>query len=337
MKCPTCNGDCILPADKVLDDILGMYMACDKCPPDPGFNKNVPMQEKIFSSSGKCTKCGKRHLDHVIGNVLSILKEKGQFPQDASLKDVGTPLVAFGFRVPYPPRLYNKSLVLIMDSITEDIAKEIISEVPELKGVIKRKGLQSQSIGIPDTDCSPHIYDLLAGCDIRCDIISSFLGELCIYKNQSKIHIEFNNTKIGKMEDLYLKGDLEKAAVVDGFCGPGTLGLLSVLAGARKVVFNDAWLPALKNTILNIKVNSGILGVKLIFENKEYDTLIADEPVLLARAEGSAEIMVYHGDIRKLDKVVKDNDICLIDTFLSVNPLQFMAACRDIAEKVVII
>lgn len=312
-------------------------MACDKCPPDPGFNKNAQISEKIDSYSGKCTKCGKRHLDYVIGNMLSILKEKGQFPPDASLKDVGTPLVAFGFRVPYPPRLYNKSLVLIMDSVTKDIAKEIVSVVPELKGLIRRKGLQSRSIGIPDTDCFPHIYDLLAGCDIRCDIISSFLGELCIYKNQSKIHIEFNNTKIGKMEDLYLKGDLEKAAVVDGFCGPGTLGLLSVLAGARKVVFNDAWLPALKNTILNIKMNSGILGVKVNFEYEEYEKLVADEPVLLARADGTAEILVYHGDIRKLYKVVKDYDICIIDTFPSVNPLQFMAACRDIAEKVVII
>jgi len=103
------------------------------------------------------------------------------------------------------------------------------------------------------------------------------------------------------------------------------------------VILNDAWLPALKNTIFNIKVNSEILGVKVIFEKTDYDKLIGDEPVLLAKAEGVAEIMVYHGDVRKLDMAVKDCDICLVDTFPSVNPAQFIMQCREIAKKVVII
>ncbi|HEX7627849.1 MAG TPA: hypothetical protein VF354_02880, partial [Candidatus Methanoperedens sp.] len=161
--------------------------------------------------------------------------------------------------------------------------------------------------------------------------------ELCIYKNQSLIHIEFNNTKITKMEELYLKGELEKATVIDGFCGPGTLGLLSVLAGAKKVILNDAWLPALKNTILNLKVNSSLLGLKINFEKADYDKLIADEPVLLVRAQGRSDVLVYHGDIRKLNMAVKGADICLIDTFPSVDPARFMAACKDIAGKIIII
>ncbi len=337
MKCPTCGGNCILPAGKVLDEILGMYMACSSCPPDPKLNKGASFKEKMDSSSGRCGKCGKRHLDFVIGNVLTILKENGLFPEDASLKDVGTPLIAFGYQVPYPPRLGDKSLVLIMDSVTKQIAGEIVAQVPEVKGVIKRKGLQSQSVGILDTDCIPHTYELLAGCDMRCDIVSSSFGELCVYKNQSKIHIEFNNTKIQKLEELYLKGEFDTACVVDGFCGPGTLGLLCVLAGARAVILNDAWLPALKNTILNIRVNSDILGVKIDFEKQDYNKLIGDEPVLLAKAEGTTEIRVYHGDVRKLDRVVKECDICLIDTFPSVNPAEFTTLCRDIAKRVIVI
>ncbi|MCX9084308.1 MAG: hypothetical protein OIN87_05845 [Candidatus Methanoperedens sp.] len=337
MKCLTCKGDCILSPEKVLDEIFGKYMACSACPPDPGYNKSGPLTEKLNSTSGKCKKCGRRHLDLVIGNVLTILKEEGIFPEDASLKDVGTPLIAFGFTLPYPPRLDTKSLVLIMDSVTRDIAREILGQVPEVKGVVKRTGSQSQSIGILDTTSIPHTYELLAGCDMRCDIISSSFGELCVYKNQSKIHIEFNNTKIAKMEELFFRGELENSIIVDGLCGPGTLGMLCILAGAQKVIFNDAWLPALENTILNLKANSNLLGIEMDFENKENRKLIADEPVLMATAKGSAHVMVFHGDIRKLDRVVKKSDICLIDAFPAVDPQRFKAACKDFSKKTVII
>ncbi|MCZ7381253.1 MAG: hypothetical protein O8C64_06750 [Candidatus Methanoperedens sp.] len=337
MKCPTCNGDCIQPAEKVLDEIFGMYMACSSCPSDPRFDKNAPFKVILDSGSGHCSKCGRRHLDFVVGNVLALLKRTGLFPEDAALREVGTPLIAFGYRIPYPPRLGRKSLVLIMDSITEEAAIEIVEKVPEIKGVIKRKGLQSRSVGILDTDSNPHTYELLAGCDMRCDVISSSFGELCIYKNQSRIHIEFNNTKIGKMEELYIKGELDRTFIIDGFCGPGTLGLLSVLGGAKKVILNDAWLPAIKNAILNIKVNSKILGVKIDFELQDYEKLIGDEPILLATAEGNAKIMVYHGDVRRLNNVVKECDTCLIDTFPSIDPSEFIHVCRDFARKVVVI
>ncbi len=168
-------------------------------------------------------------------------------------------------------------------------------------------------------------------------MVSSVFGEVCIYKSQSMIHIEFNNTKIQKLEKLYLNGEFENACVADGFCGPGTLGLLCILGGARKVILNDAWLPAVRNTILNIKANSGILGVEIELEEKDYDIPIGDEPVLMARARGNAEILVYHGDIRKLGRAVKECDICLVDTFPSVNPAPYIHLCSEIAKKVIII
>lgn len=337
MKCPTCKGECILPAEKVLDDIMGMYMACRSCPPDPLLNKNIPLLDKVNVNFGRCHDCGKRHLDIVIWHVLTILKEDGLFPDVAVLREVGTPLITFGYQIPYPPRLNAKKLVLIMDSITKEVADEIIEKVPEIKGIIKRSGMQSQSIGILDVNSTPHTYDLLSGCDMRCDIVSSIFGEVCVYKNQSRIHIEFNNTKIRKMEELYVNGEFEDSVVIDGFCGPGTLGLLSVLAGARKVIFNDAWLPALRNTILNIKENSNLLGIRIDFENDTYDKLIGNEPVLLAKAKGNSELLVYHGDIRKLDMAVKESDICLIDTFPSMDPAIFFAACKEMTKKIVII
>ncbi len=337
MKCPTCHGDCILPAEIILNEMLEMYMACNRCPSDPAFNKTAPFLVSVDSNTGRCMGCGKRHLDYVVGNVLTILTKEGLFPQDSALRDVGTPLISYGFNVPYPPRIKDKNLVLIMDAVTEDIAQRIIGEVPEIKGVIKRKGTQKQSIGILDTSSIPHTYELFAGCDMRCDIISSLIGELCIYKNQSKIHIEFNNAKIGKIEEMYLKGELENVRLVDAFCGPGTLGLMNVLAGARSVILNDAWLPALKNTILNIKVNSGILGVSIEYENESYNRLIGDEPVLIAKATGSSELLVYHGDARKLNTIIRDYDICMIDTFPSVDYSRFITSCRATSRKVVII
>ncbi len=327
----------MLPAEKVLDDIFSMYSACSYCPQDQFFNKSSPFQEKIYSGSGHCKNCGKRHIDFVIGNVLTLLKDNGLFPEDSALKDVGTPLIAFGYQVPYPPRLGKKSLILIMDSITKEVSDAIIAEIPEIKGVIKRTGHPSKSIGIPDTDSKPHTYELLSGCDMRCDVVSSTFGELCIYKNQSKVHIEFNNTKITKIEDMFLKGEFDNATVVDGFCGPGTLGLLCALGGAKKAILNDAWLPALRNAILNIKVNGDILGIRIDIEINDYDKLIGDEPVFLAKATGSCEILVYHGDIRKLEREVKESDICLIDTFPGVNPAEYVSICRDFAKKVIII
>jgi len=337
MKCPTCGGDCIRDTEQVLENMFQMYMACSSCPPDPLYDKNAPLYENIGSMTGRCTTCGKRHLDYVTGHVLTLLKKSGLFPGDASLKEVGTPLIAFGYQVPYPPRLQEKCLILIMDSITEEMAGKIAENVPEIKGVIKRKGHPSKSVGLRDTESKPHTYELLSGCDMRCDIVSSTFGELCVYKNQSTIHIEFNNTKIKKIEALYINGELDNAVMVDGFCGPGTLGLLCALGGAKKVILNDAWLPAVRNAILNIKANSALLGSKIEFELTEYDKLIGDEPVLMAKAGGKTEILVYHGDIRKLASKEVECDICLIDTFPSVNPAEYVLACRDFAKKTVII
>jgi len=336
MKCPACGGDCILKPEKVLDELYSMYAPCGSCELDPMYNKSAPFYERLHTDSGRCRKCGKRHLDSVIGNVLTILKDSGLFPDDASLREAGTPLIVFGYQIPYPPRLFRKSLVLIMDSITKETADAVMSGVPEIKAVIKRTGSPSRSIGILDTDSKPHTYELVSGCDMRCDVASSVFGELCIYKNQAKVHIEFNNTKIRKIEGLYINGDLDNAVVVDGLCGPGTLGLLCALGGARKVILNDAWLPAVQNAILNIMANSDLLGVKIEFET-DHDKLIGDEPVLLARANGNSEILVYHGDIRELGKAVKDCDLCLIDTFPSVDPADHACLCRDIAKKIVII
>jgi hypothetical protein len=184
-------------------------------------------------------------------------------------------------------------LILVMDAIDRGAAEVIVNEVSEVKGVIERKGEPGQPVGILDADHTPHTYNLLAGCDVRGDIVSSAFGELCIYKTQSDTHIEFSRAesgKIGVLESLYYQRKLE-GTVVDGCCGAGTLGLVAVLAGAREVILNDAFRPAVKNTILNIKANASVLGLDPEPEIHTDPTklpLIADTgtPRLVATAHG---------------------------------------------------
>ena len=49
--------------------------------------------------------------------------------------------------------------------------------------------------------------------------------------------------------------DLNRPTVLDCTCGPGTLGIACLKAGAQKVVFNDIWNPAIETTLINLEVN----------------------------------------------------------------------------------
>ncbi|MFQ6121021.1 MAG: hypothetical protein ACE5KE_14195, partial [Methanosarcinales archaeon] len=295
-------------------------MACPECQPDRQYRKDIPfhkLQSVINYSS--CSGCGKRHLDVVIAHVLNILIEEDLFDEYDSLRDVGTPLISIGYPIPYPPRLGNNDLILIMDRVDQKSANRIVDVVPEIKGVIRKSS--PGIIGILDIDRDPQVYELLAGCDMRGDIVNSIFGELCIYKTQSKIHIEFpreNSVKINKLEQLYITGDLS-GVIVDGFCGPGTLGLMCVLAGVEKVILNDLYKPAIENTLLNLEANKEILQInktEQFVDIKDLQT-IGDDPILVSLAilENGTDIEVYQGDFRKLQ--VHSCDVCLIDTFPS--------------------
>ncbi len=167
----------------------------------------------------------------------------------------------------------------------------------------------------------------MAGCDVRADVVSSLVGDLCLYRNQSECHIEFwrnNSVKVKAVERLFLDGLLESKVVVDGLASVGTLGMLAALGGAKKVIFNDAWLPAIRYLILNLEVNGEALGIEVDrMSGLEGLPDVGDEPLLVARASGAAQIEVYYGDFRKLDKVVPACDVCIIDTFPGVSPDAF--------------
>jgi len=320
-------------------------MACSSCPPDPKLKKDAPFRiiEEEGYENTPCNNCGAHHLDIVMAEALAVMVDHGCRSKEARLFDVGTPLIAIGCPLAFAPRLKTDDLILIADNIDRQVAEKLI-DIPEIKGVIKRVGAPSQSVGILDTDSEPHTYELLAGCDVRCDVVASSFGELCIYKSQSKIHIEFGRESPAKMqvlERLYMQGRLTGKTVVDGFCGPGTLGLMCVLAGAEHVILNDAWRTAIENTLINIEANKDILGAGIKVE-KYVDTTtlpdIGDEPIHVAQAKGYGVVIdVFHGDFRKLLNLeeVDGFDICLIDTYPSVDATGFTG--HDTAGRMVII
>ena len=347
MICPRCGGeDCVIPAGVVLERAPFMYAACRSCAPDPVVSKQVPFDHldpalrDLDDGAMRCAECGKRHLDVAIAHVLGILVREGLRGQRATLFDVGTPMIAVGYPIPFPPRLGRNTLILVMDSIDRKTAEMITAEVSEVKGVIQRKGRPDEPIGILDTGNSPHTYNLLAGCDVRADIVSSAVGELCIYKTQSDTHIEFARSESGKiavLESLYYQRKLA-GVVVDACCGAGTLGLLSVLAGAREVVLNDAFLPAVKNTLRNISANADILGLDSgpeIHADPSELPQVACTPTLVATARGSCAISVYHSDLADLAAVVDRCDLCLIDAFIGVSTDRFVRAWEEKAKMVV--
>ncbi|MDD1733394.1 MAG: methyltransferase, partial [Methanothrix sp.] len=204
----------------------------------------------------RCPSCGRAALDAVMLDALRLLQSFGLRDKDDGLRSVGSPLIDVGYPLAYSPRLSRGSLILVGERYSESVAEAMVRDIPEIKGVIQSCGVP----GVIDPKKKPLKNLLLAGCDLRADVVSSLMGELVVFKRQSLIHIEFprdNAPKMRILEELYFQGKLRDVA--DGLCGPGTLGLMCVLAGAQRVVFNDAWLPAVEDLLVNLEVNRGLL------------------------------------------------------------------------------
>ncbi|HNX39945.1 MAG TPA: methyltransferase [Methanothrix sp.] len=332
MKCPACGNDCIKPAEEVLARIEQIYSACPFCAPEPSLDKTAPagdLPERI----GRCRSCGKAPLDAVMLDALRRLQEAGLRDADATLRSVGTPLIEVGYPLAYPPRLGPKSLILSGAGYSRQAAAALVEEVPEIKGVILSRGVP----GVVKPGKRPVENILLAGCDMRADVCQSLFGELVIYKSQSRIHIEFSRKSAPKMkilEQLYLQGRIRD--VVDGLCGPGTLGLMCALAGAKRVVLNDAWPAAVSNAALNLEVNRGLLGIEDIEYPQELKESVSEEPRLVACAHGPCEIKVYHGDLERLFSRARPGELCLIDHFPGESTAKLEKACRCCKDIVVI-
>jgi len=134
-----------------------------------------------------------------------------------------------------PPHIGYHNLLLHDQSTTyRRCERQNSPRVPEVAGVIF--GDTKRVIGLAHSQAQPHTCRVLAGCDIRADLVASAYGRILIYKSQSKIHIEYDNAiKMAKLGALPVSGRV----VLDALAGPGSLGLMSVLMGAQRVILND--------------------------------------------------------------------------------------------------
>lgn len=320
-----CGNVCIQPASTVLKDIESFYRPCACCK-TWNLKKFSPLARQIDigeinTTFGLCD-CGKRHLDIVIAHVLKIMIDEGIKDERSTLRDACVPIITPAYPLNSVPYLPKNSLVILSDEVNEKCAQRIMNEIREVKGVLK--GNMRETAGIKDSNLSSNVYELLAGCDMRCDIVQTPYGTLCIHKDQGKIHIEFPQAKSPKIEILQNVLDKYDApSVLDCTCGPGTLGITCLKAGAREVVFNDIWSPAVVMTAVNLETNG--------FPVENWNP--KDEVI----AEGE-KFKVYSLDIRQLKNVLDEKfDICIIDAFPGVDTTEFVEAAGKLGREVVVI
>jgi len=330
------EGEEIRPAEEVLARLNALYMACPRCPKEPALDKAASFADLAakIGRRKRCSGCGKAPLDLVMVEAMEVLVDHALRSRADSLRSIGWPLVEVGYPLAYPPRLGPEELIIVGENLTKEAAAEIVERVPEIKGVIRGGGVP----GVADLRAAPQRWELLAGSDLRCDVVSSLIGELVIYKHQSKIHVEFPRQAAPKMkilEELYFRGKL--TTVADVLAGPGTLGLVAALGGASRVVLNDAWLPAVEDLILNLEANRSILGIERIERPESPAGEVGGVPILVVEAEGDGcKIEVYFGDAERLFSRAEPTDLCLIDPFPGMKFDRIVEACRVCGEVVIV-
>lgn len=324
IKC-RCGKTCIKPADEILKNIKLLYSPCACCDAVQlkkfhplASQTNLNEIDKYFKSCD----CGKRHLDAVIAHVLRIMIDEGVKDENSSLRNACTPLITPAYPLNSAPYLPENSLVILSNDMNKNCALRIIKEVPQVKGVLK--GNLRETVGVKDVNFNPNVYQLLSGCDIRCDIVQTPYGALCIHKYQGETHIEFPKVKSPKIEILKeVLDNYDAPSVLDCTCGPGTLGIACLKAGARLVIFNDLWFPAVEMTAINLEVN----GFPVDFWNPKGDVI----------AEGK-NFKIYSLDIRELEKVLDEKfDICIVDAFPGVDTTDFVEAASKLGKEIVVI
>jgi hypothetical protein len=257
----------------------------------------------------KCDFCGKRHIDIVMANVLKIMIAEEQISDSASIRQLGTPLITPAINLDKLPYLSEKTLVIITNHCNKGTSQKILEEVPEIKAIIK--GNTKQIVGKLDESTQKNNYELLAGCDIRCDIQDTDIEPIILYKNQTKIHIEYPKKESPKIKELSQTLDkYENPTVLDAMCGPGTLGIYSLIKNADKVIFNDINNDSLNSLKVNLKINQ--------ISPEKYE--------------------IYNENLLDLVETIDfPIDIGIIDAFPGVNIDDYVKALEKICDDVVII
>lgn len=329
LKCK-CGSTCIRTAEEILFQAKEAFTPCNQCK-TISIKKFSPLSDQIdlktIDSQFERCSCGKRHLDITVAHVLKLMIDEELQNKISTLRNTCVPLITPAYPIQTIPYLGENSLIVLSPKMNQQCADRILEEIPEVKAVIK--GETRQTVGIKDSSHEPHVYETLAGCDMRCDIINTPQGPICLHKDQSEIHIEFPSHRSPKITStsLFIKKHCKNPdfTVLDATSGPGTLGIFSLMSGASRVVFNDLWKPATNMTALNLEVNG--------FEVDFFDETL--EKCMIADGE---QFEVYNLDIRDLDSELDEKfDLCIIDPFPGVNSKEFVESAQKMAKNILVI
>ncbi|WP_013180091.1 RsmD family RNA methyltransferase [Methanococcus voltae] len=294
------------------------YKPCKQC--NKPISKTIPLKKLNLKGRQRKCHCGRSQIDDVMVDVANILIECNEVPNHINddkfaLKDVGMPMIEAGYPLKYAPVLCENDLVLLNNYVSKDCANEII-KIPEIKSVISHnKRIAGKN--------SKNMNDLIVGDDFRCDIFTIRSLSTCVIscKNQSKLHIEFPrpfNPKINKIEKL----DLTDKVVLDGFCGCGTLGMVALKKGAKKVIFSDINDIALYDLEYNLKINFG----NEIFENNRVEIIHSDFMDL--------DFSNQHNNSKNEDNRI---DVCFVDLFPNMESKKFLEKAKKLSKYVILV
>ncbi|MBP2144230.1 hypothetical protein J2127_001400 [Methanococcus voltae] len=307
------------------------YKPCDEC--NTPISKTIPIKNLNLTERKRNCHCGRAQIDDVMLDVANVIIDYNELPNGITkdtiaLKDVGMPMIEAGYPLKYAPVLSKNDLVLLNNYVSKECANEII-KIPEIKSVISNLNENStdkkEYTRIKTVNNSEYTNNLIAGDDFRCDIFPVKSLSTCVIscKNQSKLHIEFPrpfNPKINKIERLNLKDKV----VLDGFCGCGTLGMVALKKGAKKVIFSDINKIALYDLEYNLKINFG----EEIFENNRVEIIHSDFMNL--------NFSDINSDINK-SNVSNSIDICFVDLFPNMEPEKFLEKAKKLSKDVILI
>lgn len=306
MQCPVCGSDaCVQPAPDLISSLPSRFRPCPACRMHIRDKRRPPE----ISAIGTVCSCGKRFIDEVFAHLWTIMVEEADLKRTDPLAAPGSPLIHPGFIMDQPPFLPARSLVLLSPRVTLATAKRLVAEVPEVRGVV-RTGTGIPGLSSGGLENVPETHELLAGCDVRADIVPVACGPVAIYKQQSKIHIEFPRPGYPKIRSVEEHVGIPPAPYfIDACSGAGTLGLAAARLGVPRVVMNDAWYASAFWSAFNLEVNREYLDIGNIRFFRQLRQM-AEEPVRrhpekIAETSGPQAIEVYQGDFHELPSMLE--------------------------------
>lgn len=295
-----------------IDEKIKSLKECEKCQ-DIQIKKFSPLKdlvdfETLTGEYMRC-ECGKRPLDIVMSHILKIMIEEEIVPEKATLRrNSPVPLSGFYYSNLNPQFIGEKTLILLHEDFTPDVASRLMDEVPEVKCVLK--GSPRDTVGQLDKRSGINHFEILEGDGEQINVMRTLLQEkLVLVKNQSKHHIEVAMTteeKLVRLHNYLNNNGIKKGTAVDAMCGLGALGIYLLKYGFERVIFNDInpeMIDALKN---NLEINDISQGYEI--HNEAFEDL-------------------------KIDNV----DLCVIDAFPGVDVEDIVKKAEKIADNVVVI